>query len=251
MLDPISQSGERLVAYCVEQGIELIRTRSVKGGEFVDWVVAMEPDIIVSTHFQQILPGRLFNCVRLGAFNLHPSLLPMYRGMSPQHWPIVFGDTETGVTVHRMVEEVDAGRIMRQVRIPLERDLYIHELQKKFLAVYGEIMVESVRLAAEGFPGVDQPSGGGSYFHKIRDKDMQITLGMPVLRAYCMIRAFSLPYSGAWFDDLCLVRADPLSNAEYEALLLEGATRGLYRYHKRLFLVLQDGALEVSKWKKK
>lgn len=180
--------------------------------------------------------------------NLHPSLLPKYRGMSPQHWPIIIGDDETGVTVHYIDQGVDTGRILRQVRIPLESDIYIHQLQKKFLAVYKTIMVEAVDRAIRGDTGNEQPADGGTYFHKIQDEDMKITQYMAVKRAYGLVRAFSFPYNGARFKHLRITKAKPVE----EDLLMElndsDLQLGLHKIGDAFYLVLKDGALNLIKW---
>ena len=193
MLEPISVSGWRLAEYCENRGIPLIKTHSVRSEDFLIKFDKLDYDLVVSAHFQRILPARIFGRARIGALNLHPSLLPKYRGMAPQHWPLILGETETGVTVHRIDEGVDTGRIMRQVRIPLDPDIYIHELQTKFLTVYRSIMIEAVERLLSGEQGEAQLAAGSSYFHKIQEADMEIHAKMSVSYAYSVVRAFSLP----------------------------------------------------------
>jgi methionyl-tRNA formyltransferase len=250
MLEPISVSGQRLVSYCQAHGIALIKTTSVRSYEFLSNFDKVDFDLTISAHFQRILPAQLFKRARIGGVNLHPSLLPKYRGMSPQHWPIVLGDSNTGVTVHYIDEGVDTGRILRQVSIPMESGIYIHELQKKFLDVYKTIMVEAVERAIRGEPGQSQATDGGVYFHKVQDKDMEISLKLGVSRAYGQIRAFSLPYAGARFRDIKIMKATPVFDARLlSEIRASGAKQGIWQKGESLYLIFEDGALEVIKWR--
>lgn len=249
MLEPSSASGRRLINYCERHGIPLILTRSVRSEEFLSQFDKLDYDLVISAHFQRILPMRIFNRARLGALNLHPSLLPRYRGMAPQHWPIILGEIETGVTVHQIDEGMDTGRIMRQVRIPLEPDIYIHELQMKFLAIYKTIMSEAVERLLSGEQGEEQTAAGASYFHKIQEADMEIHVAMGVARAYSIVRAFSFPYPGARFDGVRIMNAKPVSEELWTELRKSARAPGLHTVGTNRHLILNDGALELIKWR--
>jgi methionyl-tRNA formyltransferase len=250
MLEPISVSGQRLASYCQTYGITLIKTTSVSDDNFLSNFEKVDFDLTISAHFQRILPAQLFNRARIGGVNLHPSLLPKYRGMSPQHWPIVLGDANTGVTVHYIDEGVDTGRILRQVNVSMESDIYIHELQKKFLDIYKTIMVDAVECAIKGDPGQPQSTDSGLYFHKVRDEDMEISLKLGVNRAYGQIRAFSFPYAGARFQDIKIMKAIPVLDAGLLSEIRASGTKpGLWQKGDSFFLIFEDGALEVTKWR--
>ncbi len=249
MLEPNSVSGRRLIEYCENRDIPLINTRSVRAEDFIAQFDKLDYDLIVSAHFQRILPPRIFSRARFGALNLHPSLLPKYRGMSPQHWPIILGDAETGVTVHRIDDGVDTGRIIRQVRIPLEPEIYIHQLQTKFLSVYRTIMVEAVERLFFGESGEEQPTTDISYFHKIQNSDMEIKADMNVTRAYSLIRAFSFPYSGAKFENITILKAKLVDECLWKELKISANSSVLQQRGMSRYLILKDGALELIKWK--
>jgi methionyl-tRNA formyltransferase len=249
MLEPLSVSGLRLAAYCESSNIPLIKTRSVKSEEFLVLLDGLAYDLVVITHFQRVLPARIFSRAKIGALNLHPSLLPKYRGMSPQHWPIILGDIETGVTVHCIDEGVDTGRIIRQVRIPLDPDTYIHELQAKFLDVYRTIMIEAVERLLSGEMGLEQSATGASYFHKIHESDMKISLEMGVTRAYALVRAFSFPYDGAQLGNIRIMKARPASDEVWLGSKGSAGPIGLHTIETRRYLILKDGALEITKWR--
>jgi methionyl-tRNA formyltransferase len=250
MLEPINVSGQRLVGYCKNLGIRLIRTASVRSEDFLSNFHNVNFDFTVSAHFQRLLPAQLFKRARIGGVNLHPSLLPKYRGMSPQHWPIAHGDANTGVTVHFIDEGVDTGKILRQVTVPLEPDIYIYELQKKFQIVYKTIVVEAVERAIMGDLGALQRPKCETYFHKIRDEDMEIELGKGLRCAYGLIRAFSFPYVGARFQDIRIMKATPVVDPSLLSKIRGYENKqGLWRINDLLFLVFEDGVLEVTKWR--
>jgi methionyl-tRNA formyltransferase len=251
ILEPVSVSGKRLVEFASQNGIPLFIVASLKATAFQAKLIAMQPDLIIATHFQRILPAELFERAKVGAFNLHPSLLPKYKGMSPQHWPIIFGDPTTGVTVHRMISEVDGGNIMKQVSLTLEPDTYIYDLQKKFLGIYGPTMVDAIRLALDGFQGTKQSYYESSYFHRVTEKNMQVNILMAADRVYAMIRAFSLPYAGAWIDNLRLIRARLISLDELNNFFHLKPEKGIRWKNNIPYLILNDGALEITKWKMK
>lgn len=247
VLEPVSHSGERLISYCNQHGIHLIKTSDVSSGEFIKLIEGFCFDLLVAAHFQRILPKVVFGRARLGALNLHPSLLPKFRGMSPQHWPIILDEHETGVSVHYMESDVDSGNIIKQVRIQLSPDIYIYQLQKKMLMVYQSIMLEAVKLVISGYKGRKQNVEHASYFHKIRSADMQISIAMGCRYAYGQIRAFSFPYAGAIFEGLRVMKASPLSSFECSNMRSQV---GLISDNSRLYLCFKDGILELEKWKK-
>jgi len=89
--------------------IAVIAPPDVNAPDVVERVVALEPDFLFSAMFRQMLKPPLLEAPRRGALNLHPSLLPKFRGRAPINWVLVEGETETGVTLHYMVEKADRG----------------------------------------------------------------------------------------------------------------------------------------------
>lgn len=108
---------------------------------------ALVPDLFVVATFPAILPKTLLAISRLGALNVHPSLLPRHRGPDPLYWTYVQDDREAGVTVHWIGERVDAGDIVRSVAVPLDRGRSVDDL-------YGELSQAGARLLAESVASV-------------------------------------------------------------------------------------------------
>lgn len=100
-------------------GLPIIQPEKLRGSAELEEIIALNPDLIVTAAFGQILPKELLEVPRLGCINVHASLLPKYRGGAPIHQAIMDGETETGVTIMYMVEKLDAGDIISQVTVPI------------------------------------------------------------------------------------------------------------------------------------
>ncbi len=101
--------------------VTILTPERLRAPDVIAAVLALEPELVVLADYGQIVPRPLLE-LRLGALNLHPSLLPRHRGATPIPAAILVGDTETGVTLMRMDEGLDTGPIVAQIRIALARD---------------------------------------------------------------------------------------------------------------------------------
>jgi methionyl-tRNA formyltransferase len=101
-------------------GLPVLQPEKLKGSQQMDEILAMQPDIIVTAAFGQILPKEILDAPEFGCLNVHASLLPAYRGGAPIHQAIIDGRDETGVTIMYMAQKLDAGDIISQKSIPIE-----------------------------------------------------------------------------------------------------------------------------------
>ena len=85
-------------------------------------IINMQPDLIITAAYGQMIPQEVLDCPRLGCINVHASLLPKYRGGAPVHYAILNGDEKTGVTIMYMVKKMDAGNIIYQKETPISND---------------------------------------------------------------------------------------------------------------------------------
>lgn len=106
-------------AEAVRLGIPVIQPEKLKGSDELQQIIALEPDLIVTAAFGQILPNELLEAPQLGCINVHASLLPEYRGGAPIHQAVMDGRTETGVTIMYMVQKLDAGDMISQATTPI------------------------------------------------------------------------------------------------------------------------------------
>ena len=166
---------------------------------FVAKVKGSKPDFIFSFYYRAML-GRELLAIAPG-FNMHGSLLPKYRGRAPVNWAVLNGETETGATLHEMVEKPDAGRIVDQEAVPiLPDDLAVD--------VFRKVTGAAERVLARSLPGLlagtavlrPQDLGQGGYFGGRRPEDGRIDWSAPARRIHDLVRAVAPPYPGAFTD---------------------------------------------------
>jgi methionyl-tRNA formyltransferase len=135
----------------------------------------------------------------IGSFNLHGSLLPAYRGRSPVNWVLVKGEKQTGVTLHHMVEEPDAGDIVGQKEVRIEFEDTAYTLYQKLCTKARELLKEVLPLIENGnAPRTAQNLREGSYYGGRKPEDGRIDWGWPIMQIYNLIRAVTEPYPGAF-----------------------------------------------------
>jgi methionyl-tRNA formyltransferase len=176
---------------------EFIRAKNINSPEIVQKVAEMKPDLCVCGDFSKIIGKDILAIPKLGAINLHPSLLPKYRGLAPQHFPIINGENATGVTVHYIDENIDTGNIIIQKEIPIRNDMYVSELLVKWHEIYQTIVNEAVSLVFNGDKGRIQDAEG-SFYGRLKEKDCEIFFEKGVSPAYNLVRGVSSPYFGAF-----------------------------------------------------
>ena len=167
--------------------------------EWTARVAAMNPAIIYSFFYRNLLPQRLLDCARLGAYNVHGALLPKYRGRASVNWVLVNGETETGVTLHHMVARADAGDIVGQRAVQIDDVDTALSLYRKLVPLGADLVREFHPLIAAGSaPRRAQDISAGSYFGRRTPADGKIDWSWPARRIYNLVRAVTHPYPGAW-----------------------------------------------------
>jgi methionyl-tRNA formyltransferase len=161
-------------------------------------IAALNPAVIYSFFYRNLLPQRLLECPRLGAYNLHGALLPKYRGRASVNWVLVNGETQTGVTLHRMVARADAGDIVAQRAIKIDDGDTALTLYRKLVPLGAELIREFHPLIVTGCaPRHPQDVAAGSYFGRRRPEDGRIDWRWPARRIFNLVRAVTHPYPGA------------------------------------------------------
>lgn len=184
-------------------GIPVIAPRDVNAPDVVARIAAAEPDYLFSAMFRQIVKAELLAAARRGALNLHPSLLPKFRGRAPINWVLVQGETETGVTLHYMVEKADRGDIVAQRRIAIDDDDTALTLHRKAAREARILFRETYpALVAGTAPRIAQDSSRASYFGARKPEDGEIDWRWPARRVYDLVRAVTHPYPGAFTWDV-------------------------------------------------
>ena len=141
---------ESVAELAKEHAIPLTFAEDMPCNSLIDHVQEVKPDIIYSFYFRNLLPLTVLEIPRLGAFNLHGSLLPRYRGRCPVNWCIINREQVTGVTLHWMVKEPDAGDIVAQREITIEPRETALSLFKKMVPAAASLVSEYHPLIVEG-----------------------------------------------------------------------------------------------------
>jgi methionyl-tRNA formyltransferase len=153
-------------------------------------IAALHPEIFFSFYYRLMIREELLRIPPKGAYNLHGSLLPAYRGRCPVNWVLVNGEMRTGVTLHHMVRKADAGDIVGQKALTL---------YGKLCAASEILLDELLPLMKTGLaPRIPQDISQGSYFGGRRPEDGRIDWNWPAVRIYNLIRAVTDPYPGAF-----------------------------------------------------
>jgi len=122
----------------------------LRDGTALAQIKELAPDLIVVVAYGRLLPREILEAAPLGCINVHPSLLPKYRGSAPLNWPILNGDQETGVTIMHLVEAMDAGDMILQERTPLGPDETAPQLTARLSQMGAGLLVEAVSRLESG-----------------------------------------------------------------------------------------------------
>jgi methionyl-tRNA formyltransferase len=163
---------------------------------------AHHPDFLFSFYFREMIQARFLEIPRLGAYNLHGSLLPKYRGRAPLNWVLVKGETETGITLHAMTPKPDDGHIVAQARLPIAWDDTALSLTSKAAEAGRDLVRDALPGLVDGsIPRIDQKTlGPSTYFGGRKPADSRLDFSMSVLEAFNQIRAVADPWPNAFLE---------------------------------------------------
>jgi len=164
-------------------------------------VEAARPDMIFSFYYRAMIPQVVLALAPQGAFNMHGSLLPKYRGRVPVNWAVLHGESETGATLHAMEAKPDAGFIVGQTAVPiLPDDTASQVFDKVTVAAEQTLWRVLPDMLAGNTPRHPNPLEQGSYFSGRKPEDGRIDWTQPAAAVYNLIRAVAPPYPGAFTD---------------------------------------------------
>jgi len=202
-------------------------------------IAAMNPAVIYSFYYRYLIPESILELAHRGAYNMHGSLLPKYRGRAPVNWMLVNGEREAGVTLHHMVARADAGDIVGQRGIAIDDDDTALTLYRKLVPLGVRLINEfHPQIVVGGAPRRPMNIAEGSYFGRRRPADGRIDWNWPARRIFNLVRAVTHPYPGAFTTvdgrKLIVWRA---------AIAAESGTRGVAG---AIIAERGDGSLEVA-----
>jgi methionyl-tRNA formyltransferase len=181
----------------LEHGLPVWQPENLRQGDFLNQIRGLAPDALVVVAFR-ILPRELFALPRYGAFNVHPSLLPRGRGPAPLRWTLLRGETETGVSIIQLSEQVDGGGILRQEKTAVLPDENYGSLHDRLSQLGAELLISVLDAFDDGQPPapLDQDENLVTRAPKLRAVDFIINFQRSAQEICCQIRALS-PEPGA------------------------------------------------------
>lgn len=184
--------------YAAASGLRVHRARGNDPGLRTFFEICA-PRLLVVADYRYVLPGEILRLPALGGVNLHPSLLPKYRGRAPLNWAILRGEHELGLTAHRMVAAVDAGPILAQRRFALALHEDVGDALRKLLPLYDELTRVVLAQAASGaLEGTAQAEADATSYPRRRPCDGALDFTQAAPQVFNLIRAVARPYPGAF-----------------------------------------------------
>jgi len=184
---------------CRERGIRYVTPESPNTEEWIALIRDTAPDIIFSFYYRSMITSEILDIPQLGAYNLHGSLLPAYRGRCPVNWVIIKGEDHTGVTLHEMVDKPDAGDIVSQARVPIAYEDTPMAVFGKMESAAADMLDAILPVIRKGkIPKKPQDLSRGSYFGGRKPEDGRIFWDRSSREIYNLIRGVTHPYPGAF-----------------------------------------------------
>ena len=189
-----------VAAFAAARGIEVRTPKSLKKAEEQAAFAALKLDAAIVVAYGLILPKAILDAPKLGAFNLHASLLPRWRGAAPIHRAIMAGDARTGVQVMRMEEGLDTGPVLASAETPIEFDDTMGTLHDRLAQLGARLLIETLAKIEQGNASeAPQSAEGVTYANKITPAETRIDWTRPAREVDAHIRGLS-PSPGAWFE---------------------------------------------------
>jgi methionyl-tRNA formyltransferase len=183
------------------KGIPIFTPEKVNSPEWIDRIAALQPELILSAYYRHMISTKILGLARLGAFNIHGSLLPKYRGRAPINWAVLHGESRIGMTLHRMVRNADAGAIVDQDGVDIGPKDTAEQAFRKALPCARKILSRQIDALLAGTANeVPQDDSQATYFNGRKPEDGRIVWTQTSVQIFNLIRAVTDPYPGAFTD---------------------------------------------------
>lgn len=231
-------------ACCMD--IPVLQPVSLKDPEFQSAIESYNADIFVVVAYGKLIPEKVFSLPPLGTINLHPSLLPKYRGAAPVQWALINGERVSGVTVQMINKDLDAGDIVLQEKLNIDENITAEELYEKVLPVGADLLIKSIELLASGKANsMPQNHEEATYCGKIDRSTAHINWSEKATAVHNLVRGLN-PKPAAWttFNGMNIkIWRTSLFNEDPEYSPEPGE---VFRFQKkRLLAGTGDGIIEI------
>lgn len=227
-----------------ENFIRVFKPDTLKTEKWFRKVRYMKPDLILSLYYRNFIPEEIFSLARLGAYNMHGSYLPAYRGRAPLNWSIINGEDHCGVTLHTIEKKFDAGEIVDREKVAFGPDEYVGDIQPRVSAAAVRVLERALPSLLAGNPKLEkQDESKASYFGKRTPEDGRIDFSKSAREVFNLVRGVSRPFPGAFAEiggrRYTIWRAKPLED-------FKGGRAGEIVSREPFIIACGKGALEIS-----
>ncbi len=231
-----------------DAGVPVFAPEKISTPEWLDRIAALKPDLILSVYYRNMIGTKILGLAPLGAFNMHGSLLPKYRGRAPINWAVLHGEPRIGMTLHRMVRAPDAGAIVDQDGVDIGPRDTAEQAFRKVLPCAKAVLARQIdALLAGTARETVQDDSRATYFSGRKPEDGRINWTQSSRQIFNLIRAVTDPYPGAFTDigpaRLMVWWAEPDSPAASGRRGKPGEILSL----RPLVVATADGALELTR----
>lgn len=185
----------------LRHGLEVVMPEDPNTPEWLERARGERPDFLFSFYYRHLLKAPWLAVAPRGALNMHGSLLPKYRGRAPVHWAILKGETETGASLHYMLEKPDAGALVDQLAVAILENDDALDVSRKLADAAARVLRRALpRLIAGTADAVPLDLEKGSYFGRRRPEDGRIDWRQGARPVHDLVRAVAPPFPGAFTD---------------------------------------------------
>ncbi|HSW72011.1 MAG TPA: methionyl-tRNA formyltransferase [Chlamydiales bacterium] len=194
----LSFSAVKNTAVELAPSIPIFQPEKASNPAFIQEIALLSPDLFVVVGYGQILKQDLLNVPKFGSINVHASLLPKYRGAAPIQRCLMDGQKKTGITMMKIIPELDAGDILGVSEIAISEDMNTGELTEKLLEIAKPLLKNTLLKFEKGaVSGTKQNNHDATYAKKLTPEEFQIAWDFPASKVHNLVRALS-PKPGAW-----------------------------------------------------
>lgn len=236
------------VKICAQElQLPVYQPEKVRDAGFIDQLQNLVPDCVAIVAFGQLIPENLLRLPPLGFINVHPSLLPKYRGATPIQQALLDGETETGVSTMYLDKGMDTGDIILQVKTPIGAEENAGDLHDRLAYIGADLLVETLRLVGTGkAPRTPQNHAAATVTHRLRECDGQLHWDQSATALVNRVRAFT-PWPGAYTfymaERLKVLKARVLPCAESISGLQQGCIFAISE--EGIQVVCANGIVEI------
>lgn len=182
-----------------KQGVPVWKVEQIDLGKNIVTIQTLKPDLIFSFYYRFMIPNPILEIPPLGAYNMHGSLLPKYRGRAPVNWAVLKGESETGATLHVMTAKADAGDIVDSESVPIGPNDTSAEVQARVTQAAVTVLSRQIENLKEGKIALKpQDHSQATKFGRRCAQDGEINWNQSAQDIHNLVRAVTHPYPGAF-----------------------------------------------------